>query len=89
MAASAQVTGLVYADLEHFEDDGLRRKREVYERYGVAEYCYVDRDADRIEVYRLCDGRYPAPLLLGRDDTLTTPLLPGFSVPVAGVIDGV
>src|SRR5712691_9261435 len=39
----------------------LVRKRELYERFGVPEYWYVDLDADRVEVYRLEEGRYGMP----------------------------
>lgn len=65
----------------------LVRKRDLYERYGVAEYWYVDRDADRIEIYRLGDdGRYGTPALVARGQQLTTPLVPGFQVAVDGVL---
>jgi Uma2 family endonuclease len=58
------------------------RKRELYERFGVPEYWFVDLDADRVEVYRLGGDRYPTPTLLTRDATLTTPLIPGFALAV-------
>ncbi len=60
----------------------LVRKRELYERFEVPEYWYVDLDAERIEVYHLDEGRYPTPILLGRGETLTSPLIPGFEVQV-------
>lgn len=60
----------------------LVRKRELYERFGVAEYWYVDLEVDRIEVFRLADGRYPPPVLKFRGEVLETTLLPGFSMPV-------
>ncbi len=64
----------------------LVRKREVYERFGVPEYWYVDLDADRIEVHRLESGRYPAPRLLRRGETLESPEVPGLSLPVDDVL---
>lgn len=63
------------------------RKREVYERFGVAEYWFVDLDGDCVEVYRLADGRYPAPEVLGRGATLTSPVVPGFALAVADLLD--
>lgn len=63
----------------------LTRKRELYERYGVPEYWYVDLDAERIEVHRLTDGKYGAPLLLLRSDVLESPLLPGLAIEVGAV----
>jgi Uma2 family endonuclease len=61
----------------------LGRKLELYERYGVPEYWYVDLDADRVEVYRLVGEEcYDAPELLLRAGVLTSPLLPGLALPV-------
>jgi len=64
----------------------LVRKRELYERYAVPEYWYVDLDADRVEVYRLRDGRYGTPALLGSGEVIESPNLPGLSVPVGELL---
>ena len=60
----------------------LVRKRELYERFGVPEFWFVDLDADRVEVYRLAAGTYPAPTLLRRGDLLEPPQIPGFTLSV-------
>jgi Uma2 family endonuclease len=60
----------------------LIRKRDLYERYGVPEYWFVDLDADRVEIYRLVEGRFSAPLLTSRGETITTPQAPGLELPV-------
>lgn len=60
----------------------LVRKRELYERYGVPEYWYVDLEVDRVERYELGDGGYGRPVLLDREETLESPLLPGLSLSV-------
>lgn len=62
------------------------RKRDLYERHGVAEYWFVDLEIDRIVVHRLGGARYTDPRSLGPDDTLETPLLPGFSAPVSDLL---
>ena len=67
----------------------LHRKRELYERFGVPEYWYVDLEADRIEFYRLQQGRYPAPMLLGRADFLESAQLPGLSIPAGEILGSV
>ena len=64
----------------------LVRKRELYERFRVPEYWYVDLDADRIEVYRLEDDRYDAPIILRRAETLTSPMLPGLSIEIDEIL---
>lgn len=58
----------------------LVRKRELHERHGVTEYWYVDREAERIERYRLEGDRYGQPELLGRGDELASAQVPGFAV---------
>jgi Uma2 family endonuclease len=64
----------------------LVRKRELYERFGVPEYWYVDLDADRIEIHWLVDVRFRSPTLLGRTDRLESSLLPGWSLSVDEVL---
>lgn len=64
----------------------LIRKRDVYERFGVPEYWYVDIDAQRVEVYRLTGDRYGAPALCYGDDEIAPPSLPGFTVRAAQLL---
>jgi Uma2 family endonuclease len=58
------------------------RKLELYQRFEVPEYWYVDLDADRIEVYRLEAGVYGSPALLTRSDQIESALVPGLVLPV-------
>ena len=59
-------------------------KRDLYERGGVAEYWLVDPEAETVKVYRRASGGFERPVLLDRreGDALTTPLLPGFALPL-------
>jgi Uma2 family endonuclease len=61
-------------------------KLKLYSRRGVREYWIVDRERRQVEVYR----RSAAALLelaqtLGEGDPLTSPLLPGFALPVGQI----
>ncbi|MBW3590960.1 MAG: Uma2 family endonuclease [Actinobacteria bacterium] len=58
----------------------LVRKRELYERFGVPEYWYVDLEAERVEQYVLTEGRYPPPTILYPDQVLESAQLIGFSI---------
>jgi len=60
----------------------LVRKRELYERFGVPEYWYVDLEAERVEVYLFTEGSYPAPQLKYAGEMLESTQLPGFQMPV-------
>jgi len=60
----------------------LVRKRELYERHRVAEYWYVDLDADRVEIYMLTGDRYETPRISSRGELLESTQLPGLSIPV-------
>jgi len=62
------------------------RKLELYERFGVPEYWYVDLQADRIEIHPLIDGRYAVPTLLRRGDVLRSEQVPGFELPVDDIL---
>ncbi|HEX9892250.1 MAG TPA: Uma2 family endonuclease [Actinomycetota bacterium] len=64
----------------------LTRKLEVYQRHGVPEYWFVDLDEHRILVHRLEGGRYAAPEVVERGGTLTSPLLPGLTIPVEEIL---
>lgn len=59
-------------------------KRRLYERDGVAEYWVVDQDIDVVRVYRREGDVFNRPSVLTREaaDVLTTPLLPGFELPL-------
>jgi len=62
------------------------RKRDLYEGFGIREFWLVDQEARRVEVYRLSKDRFETPLLLGIDDVLTSPLMPGFELPLQPVL---
>ena len=59
----------------------LVRKRELYERFGVPEYWYVDIEVDQVHLYRLADG-YGVARVVGRGQTIECPSVPGFSIGV-------
>lgn len=62
------------------------KKRDLYERFGVPEYWFVDLDHDHIEVHRLEGGRYAPAALFGRPDTLSSSQLTGFSIEVDPIL---
>jgi Uma2 family endonuclease len=61
-----------------------RRDREtklkLYSRRGVLEYWILDGMRRRLEIYRRHNGALGLVATLYADDTLTTPLLPGFAL---------
>jgi Uma2 family endonuclease len=65
----------------------LVKKRALYEREGVAEYWFVDLEAEVVDVYRLDEaGRYGAPTTLGVGATLTCRAAPGVELEVGDVL---
>lgn len=62
-------------------------KRKLYERFGVQEYWVVDPELDVIKIYRRAKGAFDKAAKLSAEDgdTLTTPLLPGWSAPLRDV----
>ena len=66
----------------------LVRKRELYEAAGIPEYWILDGAADTLTRLELGDdGRYHERGTLTASDTLTTPLFPEFSLPLAQLFD--
>lgn len=63
----------------------LTLKRSLYERTGVTEYWFVDLRRDCVLVHRRDPG-FDAPRTLHPGDALTTPLLPGLSLPTADLL---
>jgi len=56
-------------------------KLKLYARFGVQEYWIIDPEGCSAEVYRRKKKRFEVAAKLQTADSLTTPLLPGFSVP--------
>lgn len=54
-------------------------KRKLYETQGVREYWIVDWRLRQVEVYRRAQSELQLVATLLVEDTLTTPLLPGFA----------
>ena len=63
----------------------LVRKRQIYAEAGVLEYWPVDPQEDTVTQLELRGGEYIERTVLGAEDTLTTPLLPGLSIPLTDI----
>ena len=63
-------------------------KRERYERHGLRELWLADTASRTLLVYRRSrpEAGFDVALELAADDTLTSPLLPGFAVPVGDLL---
>ena len=60
----------------------------LYRRQGVAEYWIVDPLAQTLNVYRQQGGSLVPMAVLTRQDTLTSPLLPGVAYVVGTLFAG-
>ncbi len=67
--------------LANAERDG-EVKRKLYSRRGVQEYWLVDWQRQQVTVYRREQAALVVQATLFADDTLTSPLLPGFACAV-------
>jgi Uma2 family endonuclease len=74
--------------IEVLSDGSANEKRDrqdklrLFDRFGVLEYWIVDRFARQVEVYRRETDQLVLAGVRGVDDDLTSPLLPGFVLPV-------
>ena len=60
----------------------LTFKRRLYAKYGVKEYWQVNIDERRVTVLSLGDNDYEVAAIYGSGETLTSPILPGFALPI-------
>ena len=63
----------------------LVRKRQIYAEAGVREYWPIDPRNDTVAQLELRDGEYVTRAVLGPEDILTTPLLPGLAIPLGQI----
>lgn len=63
----------------------LLQKKSIYGRTGVKEFWRVDPPAETIQVFRFAVDRVNPVQTVGPGDRLTSPLLPGFKLPVADI----
>lgn len=57
-------------------------KKDLYARFGVEEFWFVDLNKECVEVYCLSDGAYGPPTISHPGDSLKPTGLPGLTVPV-------
>ena len=65
-------------------------KKRIYDRHGLTELWLVDTASDTVLVYRRSSpkaGEFDVELECEAGESLTTPLLPGFSLDLAGLFD--
>jgi Uma2 family endonuclease len=67
------------------EERDRTAKRKLYETQGVREYWILDWRLRQVEIYRREQGELRLIATLLSEDTLTSPLLPGFACAVAGL----
>ncbi len=62
-------------------------KRQLYAKHGVREYWIVDGENRAVEIYRLTDHGLELAAMVRSGDAITSPLLTGFSCPVAKIFE--
>jgi Uma2 family endonuclease len=68
-------------------DRDLLVKRQLYAKYGVAEYWIVDAENRLVQVYRLQKQQLENVATGRNGEEITTPLLPGFQLSVSTVFN--
>ncbi|PYS73937.1 MAG: hypothetical protein DMF73_04610 [Acidobacteria bacterium] len=60
-------------------------KRQLYAKYGIAEYWIIDSENRSVEVYRSQGARLESVASLREGQQVTSPLLPDFSLDVTAI----
>jgi Uma2 family endonuclease len=68
-------------------DRDLLVKRQLYAKYGVAEYWIVDTENHLVQVYRLQNQRLEKVATCRAGEEITTPRLPGFQLRVSTIFN--
>ena len=63
----------------------LVHKRQIYAEAGVREYWLIDPRSDTVTQLELQGSEYVERAALDANDSLTSPLLPGLSIPLAEI----
>ena len=79
------VPDIVVEILSTDRNHDLVYKRRIYAEAGVREYWIFDPINDTVLPLELQGGAYAERMTLTAADTLTTPLLPGLSIPLADI----
>ena len=85
ISAAGSIPGIVIEILSTDRNRDLVRKRQLYAEAGVREYWIFDPINDAVLPLELQGGEYVERPALTAGDTLTTPLLPGLSIPLADI----
>lgn len=68
-------------------DRDLLVKRQLYSKYGVEEYWIVDTENQLVLIFRLQGQTLEEVAKLSDEQEITTPLLPGFRLPVRAIFN--
>ncbi|MEG4228419.1 Uma2 family endonuclease [Microcoleus sp. N9_B2] len=83
LAGAPELVVEVMSPGEENEKRDRQSKLKLYSVQGVREYWIFDRIQQKVEIYRRESGILKLAMTLFKEDNLTSPLLPGFSVSVA------
>ena len=78
---------LVVEALSQDRAKDLVRNRQWYAAAGIPEYWILDPVHDTLTVLELDGAQYQERATLGRNDILTTPAIPGLSIPLTEIFD--
>lgn len=87
VSAAGNIPDIVIEILSTDRNRDLVRKRQLYAEAGVREYWIFDPQNDTVLPLELSGDQYTERPVLTSADTLTTPLLPGLSIPLGDIFN--